>query len=290
MTTSQKIDILVYSFKNKKLKDNVLSIINNSKLNNFNISIIDQNPVNRENTFKHFDSVSNYKNLPWDSIKSPTTYKNIHIHDSNAKYVLLISGDVELKANWDKDLIDLVGEQSIVLSGQGRLRLEQKDLFFLKQNRSTSTELSLTNFIDNNFIFATKETLMNIEYPKDIKYFGENEIVSCSLYSCGIDIYSLPTGFYNDLNIRHFENYYTTMSLEHNYNFAVDILNGETNKYTRQFPTKRNISMFLKFHNLKLDTLKRLPFQKNDVEYDPDGIKFLRSTPQRFVDTTKVIS
>lgn len=290
MTTNQKIDILIYSFKNKKLKDNVLSIINNSKLNNFEISIIDQNPINRENVFKDFDRVSLYLNLPWDSIKSPTAYKNIHIHDSDAKYILLISGDVELKSDWDKNLIEIIGEQDIVLSGQGELSLQQKDLFFLEQTRMSSTKPSLTNFIDNNFIFATKETLMNIEYPKDIKYFGENEVVSCSLYSCGVDIYSLPTGFYNDLNIRHFENYYTTMSLEHNYNFAVDILNGENNKYTRQFPTKRNISMFLKFHDLEFDMLKRLPFQKNDVEYDPDGIKFLKSTPQRFVDTTKVIS
>ena len=290
MTTNQKIHILIYSFKHKKLKNNVLSIINNSKLNNFKISIVDQNPTNRESVFSEFPQVDSYVNVSWDSIKSPTVYKNMHIHDSDAEYLLLISGDVELKSGWDQNLIDLLGVQDIAISGQGNLLLQQKDLFFLEQQRTSSLELSLTNFIDNNFIFARRETLMNIEYPKDIKYFGENEIVSCSLYSCGTDIYSLPTDFYTDLKIRHLENYYTTMSLEHNYNLAVDILNGESNGYTRQFPTKRNISMFLKFHDLKLDTLKKLPFQKNDVEYDPDGIKFLRSTPQRFVDTTKVIS
>ena len=288
--TNQQIDVMIYSFKNKKLKDNVISIINNSKLNNFEISIIDQNPVNRESIFNEFKSVRSYLNVFWDSIKSPTVYKNMHICDSESEYVLLISGDVELKDGWDVKLIELLGDQNIIISGQGIPELSQKDLYFLTETRAESSELSLTNFIDNNFIFGRKDILMNIEYPKNIKYFGENEIVSCSFYCSGIDIYSLPTGFYNDLKIRHLETYYTVMSLEHNYNFAVDILNGETNKYTRQFPTKRNISMFLKFHNLKLDTLKRLPFQKNDVEYDPDGIKFLRSTPQRFVDTTKVIS
>lgn len=288
--TNEKIDIMIYSFKNKKLRDIVASIIDNAKLNNFEISIIDQNPVNREKTFNELNNVKRYINVFWDSIKSPTVYKNMHISDSEAKYVLLMSGDVELKDGWDVDLLESLDDRDIVISGQGSVKLYQKDLFFLGETRSDSTDLSLTNFIDNNFIFAKKDVLMNIEYPKDVKYFGENEVVSCSLYCSGINVYSMPAEFYNDLKVRHLENYYTVMSLEHNYNSAVDILNGGYNKYVKTISPSRNAYEFLNFHGLRADSLSKLPFQKNDVEYDTEKIKFLKSTPQRFVDTTKIIS
>ena len=288
MTSS--IDVMIYSYKNKRLKDNVLSIINNSKTNNFKISIIDQNPVDRSSVFDKIENIYLYKNVSWDSIKSPTGYKSMHIHESESDYVLLISGDVELKDSWDIDLINLINDRDIVISGQGNLRIYHKDLFFLGKEVVESGTMSLTNFIDSNFIFAKKSTLSKINYPKDIKYFGENEIVSYSLYSCGIDIYSLPTNFYNDLKIRPLENLYTTMSLEHNYNVVIDIFSSGVNPYVPHINVKRAATGFLDFHNIDLSKLKKLPFQKNDVEYDPDNIKFLTSTPQRFVDTTRVIS
>jgi hypothetical protein len=284
--TSGLIEVVIHSFKNKKLKDIIDNIISTSNTD-ISIRIIDQNPVNRSSVYNSYPQVT-YRYVSWDSIHPTTAYRCEAVTETRAKYLLLMSDDIVLSNGWDSYLLNVV--QDRVISGCGTASVYHKDKFFLGVRRGTSPSMSLTNYVDKNFIFGATMTLRRINYPEQVKYFGEEELLSIALYLSGVDVYSLPTGFYSDLNNRTFENMYTTMSLEHRYDLVVDAIKTEDHLSYLSKNIVRSKKDFIELHGIDKDKINKLPFQKNDVSYDPDKIEFLRTTPKKFVDTTKIIS
>jgi hypothetical protein len=282
MTQTSSIDVIVYSYKGKKLYDVVNSLLTHTDSGLF-IHIVDQHPINRSEAFKDMPNI-NYRHIFWDFIYSPTKYKSESLQTSRSKFFLIISDDIIVQPGWDKKLIEFIDERNIVVSGQGETSLSQEDKFMLTRFRKPSTDFTLSNFIDRNFIFGSREALLSVEYPSYIKYHGEEEQYSLDLFKAGIDIYSAPFGFYSDMMFRTIDNLYTPFSKEHNYNLFVDNV-----KNIDSAGSSRSTKEFIEFHKIDIDQLYRLPFQNQDVEYDPNSLEFQNVDSRKFAAVTKAI-
>jgi len=267
------IEAVIYSYKNKNLKHIVDSLVSNTS-ESIKITVFDQHPIDR---FELFPKQIDYNHIIWDSQTSPCELKADILNQSSSDYFLIISDDTVLPSLWDKECKKFLNNKNIVLSGQGQLYLTQKDPFSIAQERSISVNYSKATFVDRNFIFAKTEILKKVSYPFTMKYFGEEELLSLNLYKQNIDIFSCPSNFYKDLNERTVENKYTTFSKEHNYNnFITDLKNAPFE--------------FLVEHNIAKADLNELPYQTNDVSYDPYMLDFQQVDARKFIEDTKVIS
>ena len=264
------ISCVLFSYKNKNLKRVVDELILNTK-NEIFIVVFDKHNLNRKNLFSDsvYKNKVEYKHVVWDEIKSPIDYKKEILHNSNSEYFLSISDDILVSKNWDEESINFLKTTNAVLSGSGKLNLEKKNLFFFKQLREKSLSFNKTNFIDKNFIFCRTSILKGV-YPNNLKYFGEDEMLSLNLFNKNTEIFSLPSGLYKDLLVRSIENSYTTFSLEHNYNLVVEAY-------------KKAPEEFLAACGIDKDALYPLPYAHNDVEYDPDGLSFQDLDARKFV-------
>ena len=245
-------------------------LILNTK-NEIFIVVFDKHNLNRKNLFSDsaYKNKVEYKHVVWDEIKSPIDYKKEILYNSNSEYFLSISDDVIVSKNWDEESISFLKTKDAVLSGSGHLALEKKNLFFFKQLRKNSLSFNKTNFIDKNFIFC-RTGILKGTYPNNLKYFGEDEMLSLNLFNKNTEIFSLPSGLYKDLLVRSMENSYTTLSLEHNYNLVIE----EYKKAPEEFLVACGIGR---------DSLYPLPYAHNDVEYNPDGLSFQDLDARKFV-------
>jgi hypothetical protein len=265
------IHVLIYSYKNKNLKRVVDSLIENTVSDIF-ISIKDQHNLKRDNLFedkKYLNKVK-YEHVYWDSLVSPISYKTSELSQSSFRYFLLISDDVIVSKDWDKCLINFLQDKKAVVSGAGQLKLIQKNLFFLQQNKVFSLDFLESNFIDRNFVFG-KTDFLRQAFPIDVKYHGEEEAASLALFKTGVKIFSAPSDFYTDLLARTLENKYTIFSLDHNYNLVVDEL-------------KKAPKEFLAHYGLNAETIHRLPYENNDVSYSHTSLSFHDIDSRKFID------
>jgi hypothetical protein len=265
------IHAFIYSYKNKNLKRVVDSLIENTVSEIF-ISIKDQHNLKRNNLFedeKYLDKVK-YEHIYWDSLVSPISYKVSELSKSSFRYFLIISDDAVVSKGWDKDLINFLQDKKAVVSGAGQLDLIQENLFYLKKNRIFSLDFLESNFVDRNFIFGKTDFLRQI-FPIDIKYHGEEESASLALFKTGVKVFSAPSDFYIDLSARTLENKYTIFSLDHNYNLVVDEL-------------KKAPKEFLGFYGVNAETIKRLPYETNDVSYSHTSLSFHNVDSRKFID------
>jgi hypothetical protein len=264
------ISCVLFSYKNKNLKRVVDELILNTK-NQIFIVVFDKHNLNRKNLFSDlsYKNKVEYHHVAWDAIKSPIDYKKEILYNSNSEYFLSISDDILVSTNWDAESIDFLKTKDIVLSGSGRLTLEKKNLFFFSQLRQKSLDFNKTNFIDKNFIFCRTGILKGV-YPHNLKYFGEDEMLSLNLFNKNIEIFSLPSGLYRDMLVRSIENSYTTFSLEHNYNLVIE----EYKKAPEEFLTVCGIDR---------NSLCPLPYAHNDVEYNPEQLSFQDLDSRKFV-------
>jgi hypothetical protein len=271
------IHAIIFSYQNKNLKIVVDSLLENTKSDIF-ISVFDKHTINREKTFSEdsYKKGLEYTHISWDEIIGPAEYKGKNLSHTKAEYSLLISDDAVVSKFWDEALISFLADTDRVVSGQGSLSLEKKDLFFFKQNRKGSLDFSLTQFVDRNFIFGKTTKIQNL-YPVETKYYGEEEALSLNLFNNNIDIYSAPTGTYADLQSKTLETEYVPFSLEHNYNSVIA-------KY------KEAPENFLNFHGIPRDSLFLLPYNSNDVEYNPDLLGFQELDSRKFLFDIKGIS
>ena len=271
------IEAVIFSYKNKNLKKVVDNLLNNTK-NKIFITIFDKHNLKRDTFFEDtsYKNTVKYDHTSWDEIIGPAEYKGNLLNSSQSKYFLIISDDIFVSENWDVQLINFLKDEDAVVSGAGILQLVQKNLFFLKQSRSFTNEYTPSYFIDRNFIFGKTENLKNV-YPTETKYYGEEEKLSLNLFKKGVKIYSAPSDLYQDLGVRTFENLYTTFSLEHNYNLVIDSLINAPEE-------------FLQLINLKKDNLCKLPYDKNDVTYNPDTFAYQDIDGRKFIDITRGIS
>lgn len=268
-----QIDAIIYSYKNKNLKKVVDALLENTA-SSITIHVFDQHPLERSKFFS--DSRIVYTHIFWDIIQSPCEYRGSILDSTSADYILQISDDTVVSKDWDKDLIAFIDGRDISISGNSPIRLIAKDRFSLKAQNIHGASYMLTNYINRNFIFASKEVWNSFEYPYYLKYNGEEEMLSLELFLAGKGIFSAPSRTYEDLGLRTIESVYTPFSKDHNYNLVIDAI-------------RTRGTSFMQFHNLAGAELLPLPYQTNDVAYNPYALNFQDIDARKFISKTKAI-
>lgn len=289
MTKSIFISATLYSYRNKDLKSSAISLLENTH-NDMFLVIIDQHPLDRSHWFKDYDNV-HYRHVFWDHIYSPISYKESHVGKDKdlGQYSLFISDDTVVSKDWDLKCLELLSNNdNAVISGQGQSKVAQKDKYFLQRFDTPSADFTLAQYVDRNFLFGPNRILADLRFPSELKYYGEEEFMSLDLFTKGHDIYSAPTGTYQDLNVRTLENIYVAFSTEHFYNNFINTLYGRID--SEVFSNRpRSISDFISYHEIELEKLRPLPHQQDDVLYDPNVMEIQNAGGERFVATTKMI-
>lgn len=271
-----KIDVIIYSYKGKNLKE-IVDIVNKNTRNEVFIHLYDQSNIDKTDKFS--SSNIDYVHIFWDHQQGGCYYKKDGIEKSTGDFILIISDDIILSDGWDDSLIKFIEakDDTVFLSGSGRLELSQKDLFSFRSSYSNSDIFLYSNWIDRNFIFAKREAWESVGYPSHIKYNGENEDLSMSVWAKGYQICSTPSGTYQDLGVRTIESLYTPYSTDHNYNLVINRLKSNT------------MAKFCKFHGILQDRLFPLPYYNNDVAYDPAKMEFNEVDARKFIAITRAI-
>jgi hypothetical protein len=241
-----------------KVVENLIANTTNDIL----VNVYDQHQFDREDSFDKFHNVI-YNQVFWDHQDSPTQYKALTISQSEADFFLIISDDILVKPGWDSELINFIKDQTVIVSGAGIVKLVQNDIFSFRKEFYEIDEYTVTNVIDRNFIFGKLSSIKSISYPQNIKYFGEEEMVSVLLSCSGHKIYSSPTGFYEDLKLRTVENLYVPFSKEHGYNTFISAIKDHS---------VGDVSSWLEYHGIDPSKIKPLPYQTDDVAYDPSNM------------------
>lgn len=276
------IEVILYSYRNKNLRTVVDSLIENTK-DELLIHVRDQNTIDRSEKFKDVD----YKHIFWDRINSPCELKGSLVHQANASHILIISDDALVSKNWDVAVKDFIDNRNIMVSGAGKVTLSNPDIFSIVPIVSNSDNFSLSQYAVREFMFAAKNVWNEFHYPANLKYNGEQEIVSLNAFRSSIDIYSGPSSIYTDLMVRSLDNLYVPFSKDHNYNDAVEQLT--VHDRDQYFLYSRWREEFLKFHNLTDDSIVKLPYQNNDVSYLPENMAFQDIDARKFISNTKAI-
>ena len=287
MTTSPKISIILVGYKDKNLYNATIHLKDVTVSDNF-IHVFDQHPIMHS---KEFSEIPNchYEHKIWDNMHGPAYRRATKVFDTSgeADYVCIISPDIELIHGWDLELISRLGTSKTIFSGSGNAVVKQKDLFSIGVDYETSDSYSLTQIIDRNFIFGRTESFAEIVMPDFLKYHGENEYLSLVFLSAGHSIMSIPSQMYTDSKERSIENMYHTFSLEHNYNVVIDLLNCKN--ISRYKITESAVKSFLSFHKIDISKIHRLPYNADDVLYDPYDLKMHKIDARRFLTGTKAI-
>ncbi len=285
-----RIDILIYSYKGKNLKETVDNLISQKSIYGFvNIALIDQHPLDRTETFTGMTNVY-YQHVFWDWLTNQCEHKYSFINRSKADYVMLLEDNVLLEKDWDIKLVNFVKKNNCIVSGQGKISLDFDNIFYLKKIYKDSESFSLNNFVDRALIFGKKEHFKLSKYPVYLKYNGEEEHLSLSWFVRGVDIYGMPSGSYTVVGENSIKTLYVPFSKNHNYNEVVDLLEYGKNRYFSAIGQARDLDDFINFHNFNFKKLKKLPHPSNDVMYDPESLKMNKIDARRFIDRTREIS
>lgn len=287
MTDKKTINVLIYSYKGRFLKDVLTNLISNqSGDNDIFISLVDQHPLRREDTFAEFNC--RYNHVFWDHIYGPSKYRRAGIKYSRSDYTLILGDNVLLNKDWDRYLI-FIAKDNVLVSGNHSVSIKQKDLFFIEKVLEELPEAKITQFTDRSLIFASKDVFKKIRYPEYIKYYGEEEALSLECYTLGIDIVAAKTSLYSYISTDQIGNIYTPFSLFHNYNEVIELFYSGKNRYVDMNNRKRSVEEFIDLHNFNFKGLRKLPFETNDVQYDPERLVFNSINASKFVARTKSI-
>lgn len=268
-TIVSSIDVLVYSYKGKFIKDVVNSINNNaSGLHDIRILIADQSPLSKYEYFREVKNVD-YSHIFWDYPYGTGKYIGDLIGRSKSDYTCLLSDGMLFEKDWDKTLIDFIGDQKVVVSGLGKCSVSHNGLFYLKADYEPSTSFSLSNFINKYFIFTKREILQLVDFPVYLKHLGQNEVLSVDFFNMGLDIISAPSSIGNMMPNNSLDSLYVPFSIKHNYNKVVEIL--------------KNNKDFLDYHGLNPEEIFEVPYQTQDVEYDCYNNQFDKIDGRKFV-------
>jgi len=276
----ESIAVIVYSFQNKDLPSYISGIIHNSSsLNDITIYVIDQNNINRKDIFAStFDGNVKYLFISWDTIKSPVWYKEKFAQKTNCNYILHLGDKVSLCENWDSIVLKNYVKDNIVFSGNTLSKIFIKNNYFLDTAKiETNDVFQKTYNIDRNFIFSKKNNFINIGYPTYLKYYGEQEAHTCLAYDKGYYIYAVPEYLYSDKTEKLDEVEYVPFSLTHNYNVFVE-------KYSLI------INRFLKKYINSEISIKKIPFENNDVDYDQDKSEIDKMGGDRYLNAIREIN
>lgn len=287
MTNSPDINIFIYSYKGKHLKDVVQQIIDNSSKNySIGIGIFDQHPLDRRETFEKLGV--GYKHIFWDWLTNHSELRASNAMWSASKYFLLLSDNVMLSKNWDKKLIEAC-KPGQVISGNHELSISAKNLFYIKKEKTSTEEVTRTDFIDRDLIFGHKETMSALNYPSYLKYNGVEEVLSLDLFTRNVPIFAMPSDFYTLAGEPTMENLYVPFSLNHNYNEAIKLFKNGQNCCSSILGRNLTVDDFSNRHNFNFKELNPLPFETNDVSYDPEKLNFNQIDARRYTATTKAV-
>lgn len=287
--TMNDIDVVIYSYKGKLVKDVISSVLaNSSGKRAINIVLMDQHPLVREKLFADFPNLY-YNHIFWDIQVSPLFYKNYAVNHSKSKYILILGDNVLLNKDWDEQLISFVAKTNAVVSGNKKVSISHDSLFYLKKSLTESESFALTNFIDRDFIFFEKDKFKKFGYPTYLKYNGEEEALSLSVFASGTDIYCSPSQTLTKVGKPTIEELYVPFSINHNYNEVVELLHTGANIFNDGSSWSRSVKDFSDFHKVDFLNINSLPFQTNDVSYDPANMNFNSVDARRFVARTKAI-
>lgn len=280
------INVQVYSYKGKQLKSVIDSLRDNaSGVNSIDIHIYDQHGLRRHDVF---GNGVDYRHIFWDLQDSPCKYRANAISSSVSDYLMFVSDRVLVKKNWDLDLINSVNNKNIIISGKGKTVLDYKNMFFITKTEEITEEKTVNNFISRDLIFGSSRLFKNYPYPSYLKYHGEEEVYSAMLFCGGVDVVSMPSHFYDIVSDPTLETLYSPFSIQHKYNQAVLLLKNGFNDFVDLRNKERSVSDFASFHSIGFDYLKPLPFEIDDVSYDPQT-KYDKLDQRRFMIKSKAI-
>ena len=278
------IDVIIYSYKNKMLKEVVDNLLEkSSKKNAIYLHIFDQHTLTRQD---YFDKVENcaYQHILWDNIAGPCFYKNQLIQESKFTYTLIMSDNIFLNDNWDEELINALPNSKSIISVKNKIKLVQDGLFYFKKEEVVVDKFTNSNFVGRDLIFGYTETLRTIGYPSYLKYYGEEETLSLMYHADNIKIYCCPDNLYKKEGADNIETLYTVFSKYHNYNQMIQLMKNEKNDYTNiGLPLMSPIVDFYNIHGIDIDQTYPLPFEINDVFYNPTDSKFDNIDSKRFM-------
>ena len=113
--------------------------------------------------------------------------------------------------------------------------------------------------------------------------------MSLNIFTAGNNIYCAPSEIFTKVGKPTIEELYAPFSINHNYNEVVELLHHGSNSFIDLRSKVRSVKDFAKFHDIDFLNLKKLPFQTNDVAYDPADMNFNSVDARRFVARTKAI-
>jgi hypothetical protein len=279
-----KIEACIYSYKNKNLKLIVDNLILKTK-NKIFINIFDQNTIDRSELFQT-ENVK-YTYVFWDKIESPSEKKGNIINKSNADYILELSDDCLVFDNWDVELIDFIEKNNCVISGKDSVCLFKDTAFSYGTKFEQSQEIKITNYIVRDFIFSKNSIWKSVQYPYFLKYNGEQEMLSLNFFKAGYDIYCSSSKTYDDLGLKTIDSLYVPYSKDHNYNLVVESLNEPLQNLKNE---KRTAKDFFFFHKITNPKISPLPYDTNDVLYDPYRLEFQDVDARKFIAKVNSIS
>lgn len=262
----KKVLVHIYGYKESELLSVVDSLISNASTDcNIDIYIDDQNNLTRYDKFKKYKNVF-YNPVWWDELDSPLKYRQSCIQDQSNKgydYFLFMSKPYILPINWDIDLIKLLPDFS-VFSGKGIVKNKIVNNFYIQKEITESNTITNTGYIDQSFIFGKFSYLQDILLPLQLKYYGIDEYLSILFLNKSIDIYSLPSSYYEDKTDSLLEKDYVPFSLNHNYKDLLSLLIENKCNILKY----ENPSNFINKVGIDIDNLYKLPFDFNDIEYN----------------------
>lgn len=258
-----KVVVILYSYKDKILRECVDSIINNhSGKTDLSINVIDKNNLDRSENFKDVF----YKHEIWDSFKSKFSLRYESISENFGDYVLYLDGSKKLVKDWDTELISLLGHKQI-LSGTNKIIFNNSEhKFFCTYKKEVAKEKFLTKWIDPSFIFTTFDTFKSLPNLQELKHNGESEILSLFCFTKQLDIYCVPNDYVVETSKIIEEYDYIPFSINHNYNYVIDTFKSIENIF---FEYGAEIKNFEEYLGYEFSLLSHHPFPENDIAYDP---------------------
>lgn len=288
-----EITVGIYSYKGKKLFDTIDSLLinknNNTKLI---VNVKDQHPMDRSDAFRQsinrFSATGSYHHIFWDWITSPIIHKEEILRIAKTEYYLFLSDNIIFTKDWDLKLINFIKNKNIILSGNKKIQLNYKNLFYINKEETDINDFTETNYINRDFIFGRTSTFKQIDLPKYIKYDGEEEILSIKYFINNLNIYAVPTKIYEYSCETSIKNLYTPFQTGHKYNEVISLMKNGYNSFESY--NIEYIKDFWLYHNIDINKIKKIPFETNDVLYDPNSSKYDKIDGRRFIDKQNTIN
>ena len=281
-----KVHAIFYGYKNRVLKESVMSAINNASTDiELKVTVYDQNPLIRN---EFFDKVNNcrYIHIYWDYIISPLSHINSGLSQEDSDYTMVSYGRINLSKDWDVELIKISNDSNSVVSGKNKTIIKQKNLFYLETFTDKTNTFEISNYINKDFIFGRSSVIEKLRFPDYLKHEGVNEVMSLSYFTSGINIYSAPDSLYQITGPDTIDSMYTTFSKSHGYNEFIQLAKTGKNNHIIIKNRAKSVKEFEEFHGIDLSLINKIPFPMDDVQYNPHEMPFDDVDQKKFM--TKV--